>query len=249
MAEVFVNDFQTTLNGSITSGTNPITVTAGTSEASQFRCRIDDEILIVTAGGDGTSWTVTRGAEGTSADAHNDGATVTVVLTDGALDNWMTEQLTTNITNTFAGILSAVYDWYVANNATNMDHKITAGDYIALIHHDTNATSGFLSPTTATHTVTTGRKAVILLSRGSTSVVNDISFRGMRLQNTTDTVTVIAQGTAFRDGRDLTDGGGGGDDAKLKEVAAGKVIELQTWNADANTRGRGGFVILKEIDV
>lgn len=91
MAEQFVNDFQTTLTSGINDVTTTIPVAAGTSVASQFRAKIDDEIIIVTAGGTGTSWTATRGAEGTSNVSHSSGATVTIVLTDGALDTWGSE--------------------------------------------------------------------------------------------------------------------------------------------------------------
>lgn len=251
MAEQFVNDFQTTLSSGINDITTTIPVVAGTSVASQFRAKIDDEIIIVTAGGTGTSWTATRGAEGTSAASHSSGATVTVVLTDGALDTWISEQLTTNVTNTFSGTLNAVMDWYAANNADDMDHKITNGDYIALIHHrrDTDTgTGGYSSPTTAKHTVTTGKIAVILSAQPTRAVKGDTGFRGMRLQNITDTVTVIAQSVwPISDGvpDSGADSAGGG---KLPSVAADKVIELQTYNADANARARGGFVILKEVN-
>lgn len=252
MAEVFVNDFQTTLSSGINDSTTTIPVAAGTSEASQFRAKIDDEIIIVTAGGTGTSWTATRGAEGTSAASHSMGATVTVVLTDGALDTWMSEQLTTNVTNTYSGTLNAVMDWYAANNADDMDHKITNGDFIALIHHDLDAntgTGGYVSPSTAIHTVTTGKKAVVVRVAPSQGTKSDTGFRGMRLQNTTDTVEVVSQAAFSNVATDVPDGNadsaGGG---KLPEVAAGKVIELQTYNQTAATRRRGGFVILKEVD-
>lgn len=49
--------------------------------AGQFRVRIDDEIMIVTAGQTGTSWTVTRHAEGSTAATHAIGAPVTYRVT------------------------------------------------------------------------------------------------------------------------------------------------------------------------
>lgn len=91
--ERFVNNFQTTLSAGIDDSTTTIPVVAGTSIASQFRIRIDNEILIVTAGGTGTSWTATRGAESTSAVSHSNGATVTIVLTAGAIQQMLADQV------------------------------------------------------------------------------------------------------------------------------------------------------------
>lgn len=93
--ERFINNFQTTLSSGINDSTTTIPVAAGTSVASQFRARIDDEIIIVTAGGTGTSWTATRGAEGTSNVSHSSGATVTIVLTAGALQQMTADQVRT----------------------------------------------------------------------------------------------------------------------------------------------------------
>lgn len=150
---------------------------------------------------------------------------------------------------TFAGIMNDVMDWYAANNADDMDHKIVNGDFIALIHHDLNGTSGFLSPTNALHTVTTGRKAVVLKVSANNGVYLDSGNRSMRLYNTTDTADVISISNYVRSIHipdSESDAAGGG---KLPEVAAEKAIELQTWNGAASSRRRGGFVILKEVDV
>ena len=85
--EQFANNAQTTLNGANTSGAASLTVASavGFPAAAQFRIRIDDELLLVTAGAGTTTWTVTRGMESTSAVAHSSGATVTHVLTAGAV--------------------------------------------------------------------------------------------------------------------------------------------------------------------
>lgn len=48
--------------------------------AADFRVRVDDELMLVTAVV-GSTLTVTRGIEGTTAASHADGATVTVVVT------------------------------------------------------------------------------------------------------------------------------------------------------------------------
>lgn len=86
--EQYANNAQTTLAAAVTAGATTLTVTsaAGFPAQPQFRIRIDDELLLVT-GVSGTTWTVQRGIEGTTAAAHASGATVTHVLTAGGLLN------------------------------------------------------------------------------------------------------------------------------------------------------------------
>jgi len=82
------NDVVTTLSAGINNSTTTIPVTGftGFPPAAQYRIRIDDELLLVTAGAGTNSWTATRGAEGTTALSHLSGATVTHLLTrDGLL--------------------------------------------------------------------------------------------------------------------------------------------------------------------
>lgn len=86
MAENFANEYATTLNGAITDVATSLVVTSATgAPAANFRLRIDNEYLLVTAVA-GTTFTVTRGVEGSTAVAHSNAATVTHVLTAGALD-------------------------------------------------------------------------------------------------------------------------------------------------------------------
>jgi hypothetical protein len=82
MAEQIANAVVTTLNGAITAGAASLVVTSATGlpSSGDFRLRIDDEILICTARSS-TTCTVTRGAESTTAAAHSNGATVSMVLT------------------------------------------------------------------------------------------------------------------------------------------------------------------------
>jgi len=84
--EKFVNAASTTLNGTIMPGDLSLVVAnAGPfSLTPQFRILVENEIMLVT-GVAGTTFTVTRGAEGTTAVSHNNGATVTAILTQGAL--------------------------------------------------------------------------------------------------------------------------------------------------------------------
>ena len=56
----------------------------------EFRIRIGQELMLVT-GVSGTTWTVTRGIEGTTSASHAPGSTVVAVLTGGALDEMRSE--------------------------------------------------------------------------------------------------------------------------------------------------------------
>lgn len=83
------NAAATTLSAGITSGATSLTVSGsnGFPSSAQYRILIDSEILLVTAGAGGGTWTVTRAQEGTSAAAHASGAPVTQVLSAGAIQN------------------------------------------------------------------------------------------------------------------------------------------------------------------
>jgi len=87
--EQFSNDASSTLNGTISSSATTLVVTSATLFPSipQFRIVVEAEIMIVT-GVTGTTFTVTRGAEGTTAASHTSGVSVTHVLTAGALANF-----------------------------------------------------------------------------------------------------------------------------------------------------------------
>jgi len=84
----YANNPSTTLAGAATAGATTITVVSGAGFPTQgkFTIIVDGEIMLVT-GVAGTSWTVERGAEGTTAAAHNNNAAVTAVLTKHSLLN------------------------------------------------------------------------------------------------------------------------------------------------------------------
>jgi hypothetical protein len=89
MPELFVNDRTTTLAADITAAATTITVASSTGfpsppAGSFFRVRIGDEFVRVTAIS-GTTWTVVRAQENTSAAAATTGAPVTHVVTAAAL--------------------------------------------------------------------------------------------------------------------------------------------------------------------
>ena len=68
----------TKLVGSINASVTTIVVASATvfPQGQNFRIRIGSELLEVTGGQSTTSWTVTRGADGTTATQHGDGAGV-----------------------------------------------------------------------------------------------------------------------------------------------------------------------------
>jgi Tfp pilus assembly protein PilV len=71
----------TTLSGSVTGGASSMAVASAAAfpATAEFRVKVDSEILLVTAGAGTTTWTVTRGADGTIAAAHTAGATVSLI--------------------------------------------------------------------------------------------------------------------------------------------------------------------------
>ena len=89
-ADLFANNASTTLAALAAAGATSLTVTSSTpfpaasAATGQFRVVIDAELFIVTNVA-GLTWTVTPGAEGTTQAAHASGATVTAIVTAGAL--------------------------------------------------------------------------------------------------------------------------------------------------------------------
>lgn len=94
MAEQIGNRATTQLSAPITNSQTTITLSGnlGFPSGPNFRVRIDAELLLVTSGGVGSStWTVTRGIENTNAAAHAAGTNVTIVLSAGALTQYVSE--------------------------------------------------------------------------------------------------------------------------------------------------------------
>jgi hypothetical protein len=86
-AEQFTNNAQAILAADISPSDSSLSVYAidGLSTVPQYRIVIDGEIIIVGSVSGTTLGALTRGAEGTTATSHKAGATVTQVLTAGAL--------------------------------------------------------------------------------------------------------------------------------------------------------------------
>jgi hypothetical protein len=95
MAEQFANNAETTLASAIDAEQTEIAVASAERfpESPQFRVIVDDELMVVT-GVDGITWTVERGAEGTTLAAHESGAAVVHVLTAGALAPFVQNPMT-----------------------------------------------------------------------------------------------------------------------------------------------------------
>ena len=88
MTEKFSNNAATTLSAAITTTTaTSCTVTDATTfpASGNFRIKIDNEILLVTTVAVST-FTITRGTEGTTAATHVNGAAVIHLLTKGGLE-------------------------------------------------------------------------------------------------------------------------------------------------------------------
>ena len=88
MIEQFTNNAASTLAEAIRTAsvtTCEVASAAAFPASGSFRIKIDNEILIVTAVS-GTTFTITRGAEGTTAGTHASGAAVIHLLTKGGLE-------------------------------------------------------------------------------------------------------------------------------------------------------------------
>jgi Tfp pilus assembly protein PilV len=81
LAYAIASTAATTLSGAATSGATTISVASasGFPGTAGYRVKIDSEVVRVTAGAGGTTWTVTRGADGTLPSSHASGAAVTIV--------------------------------------------------------------------------------------------------------------------------------------------------------------------------
>lgn len=91
--ERFVNNADDTLSSGITDSATSLSVNSATGFPTEgdFRIIIGSEILLVTAVS-GTTFTVERGAEGTTAAAHSSSDPVTAILTSGALDQYLRDR-------------------------------------------------------------------------------------------------------------------------------------------------------------
>src|ERR1700736_4132634 len=99
--ELFANSAQTTLSGnggSISAGATSMIVASAAlfPSSGTFRVLIDSELIKVTAVS-GATFTIARGDDGTTGASHNDGATVTLILTKGGLAGFRADNVTKDV--------------------------------------------------------------------------------------------------------------------------------------------------------
>jgi hypothetical protein len=89
MGETIVNGAATSLVNSITNVATSFVVQSAAQfpSSGSFRVLVDDEIMLVT-GVSGNTFTVERGVEGTTTNAHAANSSVTAVLTAGGLQSF-----------------------------------------------------------------------------------------------------------------------------------------------------------------
>jgi hypothetical protein len=107
----------TTLTAAITAAQTSVTVASASGfPSSQFKIRIDDEVMTVTGGYGTTTWSVTRGVSGTTSAAH---ASSQTVLWDDATPSGELSWNATTKTLTVKGTIFIDGSAKVANGALN----------------------------------------------------------------------------------------------------------------------------------
>ena len=90
--ENYTNDYSVAVSGSgINGSSTSLTVNSPAPIDGGFRILCQGELMFVSSGGTGTSWTVIRGIEGTAAVGHTAGTAMHIVLTSTAIDNLRTQ--------------------------------------------------------------------------------------------------------------------------------------------------------------
>lgn len=92
--EQLVNNYSSTLGSSINNSVTTLTVASATGLPTDknFRIKIGDEIMLVT-GVSGTTLTVVRGAESTTAASHTSGDKVRAIVTAGGLKQLLVDNI------------------------------------------------------------------------------------------------------------------------------------------------------------
>jgi hypothetical protein len=86
MRENYFNTFTTSLTAGINSSVTTIATANAAPYDGGFRILVGAELMLVTAGGTSTSWTVTRSIEGSSAVSHSSGDLIYALITAGSLN-------------------------------------------------------------------------------------------------------------------------------------------------------------------
>lgn len=121
--EQFANKAASNLASSIGSGDTTLSVVSASAfpASGNFRILIDSEIILVTAVS-GTTFTVTRGAESTSAASHASGAAVTHILTAGGLNAALAAAtpVAGAVATPFADLQDHSLLWYIGGSSTSI---------------------------------------------------------------------------------------------------------------------------------
>ncbi len=215
----FLTFAQSTLNGGITSGATSLTVNDGTkfptlSGGDEFRVVIGSEIIVVGShsASSTTLGSLTRGADGTTAAAHNDGDTITAVLTEAVME--ALAQIQTDLSGTgaapqvngatgtfaFKGVLSPSQ---ITSNQNNYNPTNLAANTILLLSSDASRNiTGITAPSqsgTVLILVNTGSQNIVLKNADTNSTaanrfdfVNDVTLAAKQA------VTLVYDGTNSR---------------------------------------------------
>ncbi|HEY4359387.1 MAG TPA: hypothetical protein VGN17_00360 [Bryobacteraceae bacterium] len=163
--EQYVNDPGTTLNGSINNSVTSLVVSSATGypTGGNFRILLESEIMLVTAVS-GTTWTVTRGAESTTAASHANGVVINSVLTAGAIDAIRGNESGVDVyANLPTNSLKAGDRFIPTDNDANYEYTYNGSSWVAswapnqnLNKPPTASNFGWLNQGTATLTDLTG---------------------------------------------------------------------------------------------
>lgn len=104
-SEKYTNNANSTLNGGINNSVTSLVVASASlfPATGQFAIIVDAEIMLVTAVSTNT-FTITRGAEGTTATSHTSGAIISQILTKRSLDQIISDNCQEG---TYSGLPSA----------------------------------------------------------------------------------------------------------------------------------------------
>ncbi len=134
----------TTLAGAMTSSQTTLTVASATGfPSSQFTIRVDDESMLVTGGFGTTSWTVTRGANGSVAASHLSGQTLVWNTATSGVIGW---NVTTK-TLTISGTIYIDGNAKISNNSLN-SYNGQGTLYLSGTFHVTGSLCATVSATT-----------------------------------------------------------------------------------------------------